>query len=184
MEYLDVLDKNGKKTGVKKLRSEIHRNGDWHQCVHVWIVNSKGELLLQKRANNKETNPGKWDISSACHVVAGEDLATAAVRETKEELGVDILREDLSHLISYKYQSTHNDDTYINNGFFETFVVFKNIPVQDIKFQKEEISAVKYMLFRKLKKKIADKNPEYLNHPKELPALFSFLARYKGTLPN
>lgn len=74
-EYLDVLDEKGNLTGEKKLRSEIHAKGLWHKVVHgihfisahsaVWIVNSKGELMVQKRSEIKESYPGLWDISSA-----------------------------------------------------------------------------------------------------------------------
>ena len=51
MEYLDILDENGNLTGEKKLRTEVHRDGDWHKAVHVWILNSKNQLLLQKTIN-------------------------------------------------------------------------------------------------------------------------------------
>ena len=44
-EYFDILDENGNKTGQTKLRSEVHRDGDWHKAVHIWIFNDKGEAL-------------------------------------------------------------------------------------------------------------------------------------------
>eukprot|EP01119_Soliformovum_irregulare_P014431 TRINITY_DN3947_c0_g1_i2.p1 TRINITY_DN3947_c0_g1~~TRINITY_DN3947_c0_g1_i2.p1 ORF type:complete len:185 (+),score=48.17 TRINITY_DN3947_c0_g1_i2:17-571(+) len=71
-EYLDVLDENGKFTGISHPRSQVHREGLWHRVVHVWIVNSKGQVLLQQRTLNKESWPGMWDISSAGHISAGE----------------------------------------------------------------------------------------------------------------
>ena len=46
-EYFDILDENGKKTGKTKLRKEVHKDGDWHKAVHVWIINDKNEILLQ-----------------------------------------------------------------------------------------------------------------------------------------
>lgn len=67
MEFLDVLDENGKKTGVVRNRELIYKNGDWHRTVHVWLLNSKNELLIQKRASNKETFPNLWAISIAGH---------------------------------------------------------------------------------------------------------------------
>lgn len=45
MEYFEVLDEKGNKIGKVKLRSEVHRDGDWHKAVDVWIFNSKSELL-------------------------------------------------------------------------------------------------------------------------------------------
>ena len=48
-EYFDILDENGKKTGKTKLRKEVHKDGDWHKAVHVWIINDKNEILLQRK---------------------------------------------------------------------------------------------------------------------------------------
>ncbi len=57
----------------------MHADGDYHGAVHVWIyVESTGELLLQKRADRKDSWPGLWDISSAGHISAGDtSLITA-----------------------------------------------------------------------------------------------------------
>ena len=52
-EYLDILDEQGNKTGKTKLRSEVHHDGDWHKSVHIWILNSKGDVLLQRRSLTK-----------------------------------------------------------------------------------------------------------------------------------
>jgi hypothetical protein len=60
-------------------RHLVHADGDYHAAVHVWIyVESTGELLLQKRADRKDSWPGLWDISSAGHISAGDtSLITA-----------------------------------------------------------------------------------------------------------
>ncbi|XP_052478130.1 nudix hydrolase 3 isoform X6 [Gossypium raimondii] len=86
VEYLDVLTKTGKKTGVSKPRGDVHRDGDYHKAVHVWIfAESTQELLLQKRADCKDSWPGLWDISSAGHISAGDSsLITAQYRENNE----------------------------------------------------------------------------------------------------
>jgi len=74
MEFFDVLDKNGNPTGQVKDRNDVHRDGDWHKAVHIWIINFKGELLIQKRSPNKDTGAGQWDISAAGHMPAGGGL--------------------------------------------------------------------------------------------------------------
>ncbi|KAB2072769.1 hypothetical protein ERO13_D02G099801v2 [Gossypium hirsutum] len=85
VEYLDVLTKIGKKIGKKiggsKPRGDVHRDGDYHKAVHVWIfTESTQELLLQKRADCKDSWPGLWDISSAGHISAGDSsLITAQI---------------------------------------------------------------------------------------------------------
>ena len=61
------------------LMSEVHRDGDYHRAVHVWIYSeSTGELLLQRRADCKDSWPGKWDISSAGHISAGDSSLFSA----------------------------------------------------------------------------------------------------------
>ncbi|KAB2061785.1 hypothetical protein ES319_A10G109300v1 [Gossypium barbadense] len=90
VEYLDVLTKIGKKISKKiggsKPRGDVHRDGDYHKAVHVWIfTESTQELLLQKRADCKDSWPGLWDISSAGHISTGDSsLITAQYKENNE----------------------------------------------------------------------------------------------------
>lgn len=96
-ELLDVLTMDGLPTGHVKPRAAVHRDGDWHRCVFVWIVRRgrRGpELVLQRRAATKATWPGRYDASVAGHVRAGETLVEA-LREVEEELGVRVHPEDL-----------------------------------------------------------------------------------------
>ena len=59
-------------TGERKLKSEVHRDGDWHRSSHVWLLSPEGRLLLQRRSEAKVTWPGLWDVSAAGHISAGE----------------------------------------------------------------------------------------------------------------
>jgi isopentenyldiphosphate isomerase len=62
-----------------KFRGEVHRDGDYHRAVHVWIYSeSTQELLLQRRADCKDSWPGQWDISSAGHISAGDSSLVSA----------------------------------------------------------------------------------------------------------
>ena len=63
MEYIDILSEKGEITGKKATRNDIHRYGYWHRVIHILIINSRKEILLQKRTANKEKNPNMWDIS-------------------------------------------------------------------------------------------------------------------------
>ena len=92
MELFDVIDEDGNKTGQVKERGVAHRDGTLHSTVHIWIVRPNQEsgydILLQKRSECKDSNPGAYDISSAGHVSAGDELMESALREMKEELGI------------------------------------------------------------------------------------------------
>ena len=89
-EYIDILNENGELTGEIRTKREVHELGLWHRAVHIWILNPKGELLLQQRAEQKENYGGYWDISAAGHVSAEETSIESALREIEEELGVEI----------------------------------------------------------------------------------------------
>jgi isopentenyldiphosphate isomerase len=123
MELFDVLDGNGEKTGEVKLRSLVHKDGDWHKAVHIWITNDKGQLLMQKRSPNKDSHPNEWDISCAGHVVAGETSASTAVKELSEELGLTASENDFEFLFQLKNQSITNNGSFLNNEFDDVYII-------------------------------------------------------------
>jgi len=87
-EWVPLVDEQGKILG-RATRKEVHSGpGKLHPVVHLHIINSKGEIYLQKRSKFKDTFPGKWDTSVAGHVDLGETIEQALVRETTEELNI------------------------------------------------------------------------------------------------
>jgi isopentenyldiphosphate isomerase len=52
-ELIDIVDENNQPTGERKMKSLAHQDGSWHCSAHVWIYNSKGEILLQLRSKDK-----------------------------------------------------------------------------------------------------------------------------------
>lgn len=87
-------------------RSAVHRDGDFHRAVHIWIfAESTKELLLQKRSDDKDSWAGLWDISSAGHISAGDASLNTARRELQEELGVNLPADAFEFLFVYLQQS-------------------------------------------------------------------------------
>ena len=104
MEYIDIFDYNNNPTGEIKEKTQAHEDGKFHRTAHVWIMNDKKELLLQKRSATKKSHPNFWDISGVGHIRAGETVIEGAIRELKEELGVEVKEEGLLiHEEEYKY---------------------------------------------------------------------------------
>ena len=98
MELLDIVDENGIPTGEVVEREKAHREGVRHRTSHVWIARKRDgrvEILLQKRSQDKDSHPGCYDISSAGHIPAGVDFIPSALRELKEELGIEANPEEL-----------------------------------------------------------------------------------------
>ena len=95
-EHFDIYDEALNHIGVKP-RAAVHRDGDWHQVFHCWVVgrDAEGEfVILQKRGPAQDAYPGKLDISAAGHLVAGETVRDG-LRELHEELGLRVDFEDL-----------------------------------------------------------------------------------------
>lgn len=170
-EYFDVLDENGDKTGKIKLRSEVHRDGDWHKAVHIWIINNNGDILLQRRCPTKDSNPNMLDISMAGHLTAGDDSLTCAVRELKEELNLDISPNELQFIKTLKRSSKYTE-TFINNEFDDLYILRINKNIEEMKFQKEEISEIFFVPYKKFKDMVYNKQPDLLRKDDEFEILF------------
>jgi isopentenyldiphosphate isomerase len=88
-EIFDVVDGEDRVVG-RAPRREVHARGLRHRAVHVLVFNPAGELFLQKRSMTKDTAAGLWDSSASGHLGVGEDYDACAVRELREELGLEI----------------------------------------------------------------------------------------------
>lgn len=145
MEYLDVLDENGAFTGEKKERNAMHTDGDWHKVVQIFVVNNN-KIMLQQRALSKKSDPGKWCASASGHISAGEESYEAAIKEFQEELGIKIEKKDLLLIDTFKSPSItfNNGNKIINNHFVDLYVVNKEININDINIQPEEVNQVDY----------------------------------------
>ena len=81
--------------GRSKPRGEVHRDGDWHRSVHVWLTDGES-LLLQRRSAHKDTHPNLLDVSCAGHLSGLDASLETAVKELKEELGFEATEEQLA----------------------------------------------------------------------------------------
>ncbi len=108
-ELFDIVNENDIVIG-QACREECNSNPELiHRAVFVIIFNDKNEILWQKRSMTKDIGPGLWTISACGHVDMGEDYAVAAVRETKEELGVDVEVEFLGKfLFKYNHENEYS----------------------------------------------------------------------------
>ncbi len=86
-EIFDVVNEADEVIG-QATRKEVHEQDLLHRAVHIFAINRRGELLLQRRSLLKDKHPGVWDSSAAGHLDAGEDYLSAAVREMEEEMGI------------------------------------------------------------------------------------------------
>src|SRR5689334_24881313 len=88
-EIFDVVNERDEVVDHKP-RSEVHRLGLMHRAVHVMVFNRLGQVFLQKRSMSKDRQPGLWDSSASGHLDQGEAYDACAVRELREEIGLQL----------------------------------------------------------------------------------------------
>lgn len=151
-EKFDVLNEEGVFTGEVASRDECHSKGLRHRAVVVFIINSKGQVLLQQRSSSKRIWPNLWDITAGGHVLEGEFGFEAVIRETKEELELDIIKEELLYIGSTI--SFNEKAGMIDRHFNEYFIVNKDLDIDELRLQKEEVQDIRWFDKDEIIKKI------------------------------
>ena len=183
-EYLDILDEDGNQTNVSVSIQDAHEKGLLHRSVHVWLTNSLGQLLLQKRSPNMHGHPNQWDISAAGHVSAGESSVVAALTEIEEELGLRVHKDDLISLGTIRNRAVLNEGTRIDNEFQDIYIVHLDVRAEDINFQESEVTAVRWITIPELKEWVAGKGETIVSHEEEYKRLFEYLEHNMIPLQN
>ena len=149
MEYIDIVDEQGIPTGETIERSIAHSKGIRHRTAHIWIVrkiNNRYQVLMQKRAMNKESFPGMFDTSSAGHIQAGDEPLESALRELHEELGIQAQPQELEFAGNFRiaYEKEFHGKMFRDNEV--AFVYIYSQPVDETKLilQKEELETVEW----------------------------------------
>ena len=147
MEFFDIVDENGRPTGEIVSREEAHQKGVPHRTAHVWIVRRglRGyEILLQKRSPEKDSFPGMYDTSSAGHIPAGDEPPESAVRELREELGIEAAPGDLRFVGTFhiRYEKLFHGRMFRDNEFANVYVYTG--PLGELKLQESEVSEVRW----------------------------------------
>ena len=145
-EYIDIVDEKGKRIGKPELKSIIHQKGYYHHTAHIWFYTKDGGILLSQRSAKKSICPLMWDVSVAGHIDAGETPEEASIRETLEEIGLEILESDLKKIGVFKcFQSYENG--IVDNEFHNTFLAELKVPIADLTPQEEEVESLKLVTF-------------------------------------
>lgn len=163
-ELIDIVDEENQLTGFQKMKSEAHRDGLWHRTAHLWLYNSKGEILLQLRAKKKALYPSLWDISAAGHIAAGETPLVSAVREAEEELGTCFIETDLQFLRIRKVSAIYREIK--NNEFCYVYVAKFDGSLKDIKLQQEEVAEVKFFSLTELETELREHPEKFVQYGK------------------
>lgn len=178
LEYFDLLDEVGNFTGITKERSKVHRDGDWHKAVHIWIINENSEILLQRRCETKDSDPNMLDISCAGHLSAGDNSLEGALRELKEELNLEVKPNELMFIKTLQ-RSWKNNQGFIDNEYDDLYILKTNKKIEEMVYQKEEISEIFFVPYKKFKEMIINRQSDMVMYDEEFEILFQMLDNKK-----
>ncbi|QQS69266.1 NUDIX domain-containing protein [Candidatus Saccharibacteria bacterium] len=137
-EHIDIVDDQDSVIGTTT-KDEAQEKGLRHRVVRITLEDSAGNILLQKRHDDKELYPGCWDTAAAGHVDAGEGYLAAAERELYEELGVVTQLEQINY-----YKSNGSYDWRKLNRF--TVLYRGAIPAETtLTLQEDEVADVRWI---------------------------------------
>ncbi len=142
-EFLNLIDSEARLTSKAKPRSLVHRDGELHPAVHIWIIKRKDMgiyVLLQKRSHEKRIAPDCFDVSAAGHVAQGEEFRSTAVRETEEELGLKIHGSSLELIGLMKNCYSCGDIN--DNELRAVYLCREDVDVDKFVLQSSEVSDV------------------------------------------
>ena len=147
MEFFDICDESGAPIGEIIERGAAHRDGVPHRTAHVWILRRGAagtEVLLQKRSACKDSYPGMYDTSSAGHIPAGCGPLASALRELREELGLEACPDELEHIGDFRvnYEARFHGKPFRDNEYVFVYVLRRDVDIRDITVQPEEIDSV------------------------------------------
>ena len=167
-EQIDVLNADGTPAGYSCGRSKVHAEGLWHRTVHIWAFDGNGKVLFQRRSRVKENNPVLLDTSCAGHISVGDSSVNAAVRELREELGVEKSPRDLEYLFESKHESVLNGGSYLDNEFYDVYRVdLSDDEIKSLVPQPGEVDGFEWMTREEFFAKHKIHPERFVEHPKD-----------------
>jgi len=151
MQLVVLVDENNRKIGIEE-KIKAHLDGKLHRAFSIFVFNSRGELLLQQRAESKYHSGGLWSNTVCSHPRPGENYLQTVHRRLREEMGFDC---ELKKLFSFIYKTDFGNGL-IENEYDSVFMgKFDGKPKLNLK----EAMDYKWIGIKNLKRDIAA-NPE------------------------
>ena len=153
VEYVILVNNNDQPLGAME-KMEAHEKGVMHRAFSVFVYNSEGKMLLQKRADSKYHSPGLWSNTACSHPRTGEKTDDAAHRRMMEEMGFDC---DLEKAFTFIYKADVGEGL-VEHEFDHVFIGNSN---QTPKPDPEEVEDWKYVDFDWLVRDVINNPDEY-----------------------
>ncbi|MDD2647077.1 MAG: NUDIX domain-containing protein [Patescibacteria group bacterium] len=160
-EILNIVDENDNIIGQEQ-RERVHKSGLLHREIHVWVYNDKGEVLLQKRAMDKDTFPGLFDASVGGHVDLNQTYEEAATRELEEEIGVKADIKDLSYLIKMRDKDYDQSTGMTNNRFWVVYAYKYNENKDNLRLEKGKAISLEFWPINRIMNASAEDREKFI----------------------
>jgi mutator protein MutT len=132
MEHWDLYDRNGNSLHKTQIRGPTNK-GEYHIEINVWIKNNENKILLTKRDPNKSW-PNKWECTGGS-ILAGEKSISGAIREVKEEIGININNISfIERVIRDEYP----------DFIIDTYLCIEDINIEETILQEGEVIDIKW----------------------------------------
>ena len=153
MERVILVDTHDNQIGTEE-KMQAHKDGKLHRAFSVFVSNSDGKMLIQKRALSKYHCPGLWSNTCCSHPRDGETVLQAAHRRLTEELNFDCPLEEVfsfTYKIAFENGLTEHEFDHVLTGKFDG----------NPTINKEEVAEYRWIGVEKLKADIKSNPDKY-----------------------
>jgi len=133
-QMLEVVNENDEVIGLEN-RTKIHNEGLLHREIHVWFITPNSEIVFQHRAKDKDTYPDKLDATVGGHVEPNDSYEKTAIKECKEETGLDLDPNKLLFLAKMKKESFDKKTGLINNTIRAQYTYLYEGSISDLQVE-------------------------------------------------
>ena len=168
MELFDLYTKDRVKNGRTMVRGEPVPEDCYRIVVHICIFDSEDRMLIQQRQPFKHGWSNMWDITVGGSAIAGDDSRSAAERETREELGLEIDLSEVRPSLTLHWE----------HGFDDYYLLTQEVDLSTLHLQYEEVQAVRWATRDEIMQMIDD--GQFIPYDKGLIDLLFFQRNHRG----
>ncbi len=154
-------------------KENIIKHKKFTRTVHVWVVNPKKELLMQKRSDRRIFYPNRWDIALEDNLKEGESVIDGAIRIARKRIKLDVVKEDLEYVgtvrnLKYKYDME----------FRYIYIMRCNKRINEYIYKTKDIADLRYFNFEKLEEMIKRRKKSIIKHYSEYEMVFQYIRNF------
>jgi isopentenyl-diphosphate Delta-isomerase len=151
------------------IRKEAHAKGVWHRCTHIWIYNSKGQVLSHKRSLLKDSMGGYWEAFFGGHILAGVDPITGALAELKEETNIEAREQDLEFIEVLQFVNG------MNKEFVYLYLYKWDGDISKLSFEPDEVEEAVWVELKALRSELQNNTNNKWTQPAHIYKIIDLL---------